>query len=71
VRISILGVGFDNITMDQAISACLDLMKKGGYVATPNPEIVWLCRKDQQALSCINSADLLRMGSASYMQAEF
>ncbi len=59
MRISILGVGFDNITMDQAISACLDLMKKGGYVATPNPEIVWLCRKDQQALSCINSADLV------------
>ena len=48
MRVDILGVGFDNVTMDQAVAEGLRLMSAEGahYVATPNPEIVEVCRED-------------------------
>ena len=53
------GIGFDNVTMDEAVKACLSMVKKGGYVVTANPEIVWLCRKDKPLKKIINNADLV------------
>jgi N-acetylglucosaminyldiphosphoundecaprenol N-acetyl-beta-D-mannosaminyltransferase len=53
------GIGFDNLTMEEAVSACLSLVEKGGYVVTINPEIVWLCRKDGRLREIINHADLV------------
>ncbi len=61
MRIDILGVGFDNITMDQAVAEGVRLMDTEGahYVVTPNPEIVEVCREDQEALKAVNGADLV------------
>ncbi len=61
MRIEILGVGFDNITMDQAVAEGVRLMDTEGahYVVTPNPEIVEVCREDQEALKAVNGADLV------------
>jgi N-acetylglucosaminyldiphosphoundecaprenol N-acetyl-beta-D-mannosaminyltransferase len=52
MRIDILGVGFDDITMEEAVDTALSLMAehRGAYVVTPNPEIVMLC-KDTPALT--------------------
>ena len=49
MRVEVLGVGFDNITMDQAVAEGLRLMNSEGahYVVTPNPEIVETCREDE------------------------
>ena len=46
MRINILGVGFDNVTMDEALARGEELLCSEGahYVVTPNPEIVETCR---------------------------
>ena len=61
MRINVLGVGFDNITMDQAVAEGIRLMSTEGphYVATPNPEIVEICREDPEAREAVNGADLV------------
>lgn len=61
MRTDVLGVGFDNITMDEAVSRALDIIENGesGYVVTPNPEIVMACRRDEQALRAVNGAELV------------
>ena len=40
MRIDVLGVGFDNFTMEQAVAEAQRLLLSGGgrYVVTPNPE---------------------------------
>lgn len=61
MRIDVLGVGFDNVTMDQALSEGVRLMNTEGphYVVTPNPEIVETCRQDGEAMEAVNGADLV------------
>lgn len=60
-RIDVLGVGFDNFTMDEAVARGMALMaeKKAAYVVTPNPEIVMLARKDPALLSAVEDAALV------------
>lgn len=61
MRVEILGVGFDNITMDQAVAEGVRLMGTEGahYVVTPNPEIVEVCREDEEAMEAVSNADLV------------
>ena len=61
MRIDILGVGFDNVTMDEALARGEELLCSEGahYVVTPNPEIVETCRADAAANAAVNGADLV------------
>ena len=61
MRINILGVGFDNVTMDEALARGEELLCSEGahYVVTPNPEIVETCRADAAANVAVNGADLV------------
>lgn len=61
MRIDVLGVGFDNMTMDQAVAEGMRLINTEGahYVVTPNPEIVETCREDAEAMDAVRSADLV------------
>ena len=61
MRINILGVGFDNVTMDEALARGEELLCSEGahYVVTPNPEIVETCRADAAANAAVNGADLV------------
>ncbi len=61
MRIDVLGVGFDNITMDQAVAEAIRLINTPGahYVVTPNPEIVEICREDEKVRAVVNGADLV------------
>lgn len=61
MRIDILGVGFDNVTMEQAVAEGVRLMGADGahYVVTPNPEIVETCREDDEAMEAVRRADLV------------
>lgn len=61
MRVDILGVGFDNITMEQALARGQELLEQAGahYVVTPNPEIVELCRENEAARTAVNAADLV------------
>ena len=61
MRIDVLGVGFDNVTMDEAVSRAMDFLAGEGthYVVTPNPEIVEVCRENPEARAAVNGADLV------------
>lgn len=61
MRIDVLGVGFDNLTMDEAVAEGLRLTESQGthYVVTPNPEIVELCRENLAAKIAVNEANLV------------
>ena len=61
MRIDVLGVGFDNVTMEEAIDRGMELLHSQGchYVVTPNPEIVEVCRENPAACRAVNGADLV------------
>ena len=61
MRIDVLGVGFDNVTMDEALARGAELLDAPGahYVVTPNPEIVEACREDAEAMAAVNGAGLV------------
>ena len=61
MRIHVLGVGFDNLTMDEAVEQGISLLQSPGahYAVTPNPEIVEICRENLAARQAVNRADLV------------
>ena len=61
MRINILGVGFDNLTMTEAVERGFAMLHTEGadYVVTPNPEIVEVCREDAAAMAAVNGASLV------------
>ena len=61
MRIDVLGVGFDNVTMEEAVERGMSLLHSEGahYVVTPNPEIVEGCRENEAAMAAVNGADLV------------
>ena len=61
MRIDVLGVGFDKVTMTEAVERGMSLLRSEGahYVVTPNPEIVEICREDAAAKAAVNGADLV------------
>ena len=59
-RIDVLGVEFDNLSMDEAVDRAWELMRerRAAYVVTPNPEIVMVCREDPEARAAVAGAAL-------------
>ena len=57
MRIDVLGVGFDNLTMAEAVERGMELVRSPGphYVVTPNPEIVEVCREDSGARAAVTA----------------
>ena len=61
MRIDVLGVGFDNVTRDEAVDRAMAMIEEGGshYVVTPNPEIVEVCRENPAAMAAVSGAELV------------
>lgn len=61
MRVNVLGVGFDNMTMAEAVDRAAVLLEEPGwhYVVTPNPEIVEVCRENPAAMEAVNGAALV------------
>ena len=61
MRVDVLGVPFDSTTKDRAVSYAMELMgeRRGAYIVTPNPEIVWACRTDRELLGIIEGASIV------------
>ena len=59
-KIDVLGVEFDNVTLDEAVGRAESLMaeRRAAYVVTPNPEIVMICREDPAAAAAVAGASL-------------
>ena len=61
MRVNILSVGFDALTLPQALDRALTLIRSPGFhtVITPNPEIVQLCRRDARMQDAVAKAGLV------------
>ena len=61
MRVDVLGVGFDSLTLEQAVERGMELLHAPGahYAVTPNPEIVEACRADAAVMDAVNGADLV------------
>jgi len=61
VRTDVLGVGFDDKTVGEAVLFACDILSSGekAYIVTPNPEIVWICRRNEELRAAVNNAGLV------------
>ena len=61
MRIDVLGIGFDNVTVEEAVAVGMELLRGEtvSYVVTPNPEIVEVCRQDPAAMDAVCGAALV------------
>lgn len=60
-RIDVLGIGFDNVTTDEALAHAEKCVagRTSAYVVTPNPEIVWSCRTNPELQRAVRGAGLV------------
>ena len=56
-----MGVGFDDLTLDEAAQRAAGMIDEGGfhYVVTPNPELVDRARREEPFRQALNGADLV------------
>lgn len=61
MRVDVLGVAFDNVTLDEAVERAMALLEEDGphLAATPNPEIVQCAGKDPEYARILADADLV------------
>lgn len=61
LKIDVMGVLFDNVTMEQAVERAAGLIRehRGAYCVTPNAEIAWEAMQDEGFRAIINGADLV------------
>ncbi len=60
-KINVLGVSFDNITLEEATAQGFQMVSGQGfhYVVTPNPEFVMDAEKNEKFQDVLNGADLV------------
>ena len=59
MKIDVLGVGFDSVTLAEAVERGAAMARDGFHcVVTPNPELVSLARQDDDYRTILNGADL-------------
>lgn len=60
-RIDVLGVSFDDLTMDEAVEIALGFMQErcACYACTPNPEIVMAAKGDAALRAALSGAELV------------
>ncbi len=71
MRVSVLNVPFDDVTLEEAVGRALALLEQEtpSYVVTPNAEIVNWCRHDAEAARAIGGADLILPDGIGVVQA--
>ena len=60
-RVTVLGVGFDNLTFTDAVETAYSMIKheRAHTIVTPNSEIVYAARKNPGLTDALNRADLV------------
>ena len=71
MKTDVMGVSFDNVTMDEAAARARELLQSGktNYCVTPNTEIVWLAMHDEAIRTVVNGADLVLPDGAGVVMA--
>ena len=71
MKIDVMGLKFDNMTMDEALSRAEALLRgeKAAYIVTPNAEIAYEALHDVQLREMLNGADLMLPDGAGVVLA--
>ena len=71
MKIEVMGVQFDNVTMDEALEKAKEILAgdRAAYVVTPNAEIVYEAMHDENLCSLVNGADLVLPDGAGVVLA--
>ena len=71
MKIDVMGLKFDSVTMDEALSRAEALLRgeKAAYVVTPNAEIAYEALHDVQLRELLNGADLMLPDGAGVVLA--
>ena len=71
MKIDIMGLQFDNVTMDEALERARQLLAggKASYVVTPNAEIAYEALHDEALRALLNGADLMLPDGAGVVLA--
>ena len=71
MKIDVMGLKFDNMTMDEALSRAEALLRgdKAAYVVTPNAEIAYEALHDGQLREMLNGANLMLPDGAGVVLA--
>ena len=61
MRTEIMGVCFDNFSVEESVSKAMSALKEGKkfFIVTPNPEIVNVAMNDEKYKKILNSADVV------------
>ncbi len=61
MRTDVMGVAFDNVTLEEAVDRAMELLEQDGphLVATPNPELVQRANADPEFSGILAKADLV------------
>ena len=71
MKIEVMGVQFDNVTMDEALEQAKQILAgdRAAYVVTPNAEIVYEAMGDERLRTLVNGADLVLPDGAGVVLA--
>ena len=71
MKLDVMGVRFDNVTMEEALEKARALLACEGasYVVTPNAEIVYEAMRSEELCNLINGADLVLPDGAGVVLA--
>lgn len=61
MKIDVMGIRFDNVTMEEALLKAEEILSEPGasYVVTPNAEIAYEAMADEELMELVNGADLV------------
>ena len=71
MKTDIMGIAFDNVTMQEALDKATAILQgnKTCYAVTPNAEIAYEAMKDESLRALINGADLVLPDGAGVVLA--
>ena len=71
MKLEVMGVRFDNVTMDEALERAKEILSgdRAAYVVTPNAEIVYEAMHDDGLCALLNGADLVLPDGAGVVLA--
>jgi ABC-type dipeptide/oligopeptide/nickel transport system ATPase component len=71
MKLDVMGVQFDNVTMEEALEKARGLLASEGasYVVTPNAEIVYEAMHSEEICTLVNNADLVLPDGAGVVLA--
>ena len=71
MKTGVMGIAFDNVTMEEALARARELLTlaRAAYVVTPNAEIAYEAMHDEDLRALLNGADMVLPDGAGVVLA--